>query len=151
VETMEREQKTVRAYPDALRTIERFSVLREHLSKASRPMLTVAIRHTIRSITLRRSVTGAGELSYTEYTGTAHLQPFLTPQTIFLSDQQIGPVKRWREIGDFIKQAKRPVHIRDVQERFGIKDVSLAAYHIRRAVRAGVITKLDKQGGWTSR
>ncbi len=43
--------------------------------------------------------------------------------------------------------AGEPVHLADVQREFGFKDSSLTSFHVRRAVRSGLVRKLRNSGG----
>lgn len=46
--------------------------------------------------------------------------------------------------------ADEPLHLKDFAEYIGTPDLSHAAYHVRRAEKAGLIRKVGHYGGWVA-
>jgi predicted MarR family transcription regulator len=63
--------------------------------------------------------------------------------------EAIGQRRVWREIGDLVRHSSRPLHLKEFCEYMKTHDMSLAAYHVRRAEAAGLIRKIGHQSGWS--
>lgn len=63
-----------------------------------------------------------------------------------IPDEAIGR----RKISELVRRSKRPLHLADFCEHIGTPDPSHAAYHVRRAEKAGLIKNVGHQGGWVS-
>lgn len=57
-------------------------------------------------------------------------------------------LRDWREIGELVRKAKHPLHLKDFCQHIGTKDMSRAAHHVRKAEQAGLMPKIERQGGW---
>ncbi|HMP17355.1 MAG TPA: hypothetical protein PKD72_10050, partial [Gemmatales bacterium] len=69
---------------------------------------------------------------------------------VAIPDEAIGYRKIWREIAELAKAAHGPIRLADVMRLIGSDDPSLASYHIRRAIKASVLKKLGRTGGWVA-
>jgi hypothetical protein len=78
------------------------------------------------------------------------LHEALCTKPIAIPDEAIGTRKTWREIGELARNAGQPLHLKDVAEHFGTKDMSRTSHNIRRAVKAGLVRKIGYYGGWVA-
>jgi predicted MarR family transcription regulator len=49
-----------------------------------------------------------------------------------------------------IRQADRPLHLKDFCQHIGTKNTSRAAHHVRLAEQAGLMRKIGWLGGWVA-
>jgi hypothetical protein len=86
---------------------------------------------------------------YREHFGELRFhEALLGDKAIPIPDEVIGQRKIWREIGELVRQANEPLHLREFCQHIGTKDASRAAHHVRKAERAGLIKKIGWAGGW---
>jgi hypothetical protein len=67
-----------------------------------------------------------------------------------IPDEAIGQRKIWREIGELVRRADRPLHLAEIGKETGVRDLAGVAYHMRRAEKAGVVQKIGWVGGWVA-
>ena len=89
-----------------------------------------------------------GEIEYRAYSGEVRFHEAFGIPTIAIPDEVIGIRRIWRELGELVRKANRPLHLIDFAIHIGTKDLSHAAHHVRRSERAGLIKKIGHQGGW---
>jgi hypothetical protein len=58
---------------------------------------------------------------------------WIGPKPVAISDEAIGQRRIWREIGELVRKAKQPLHLKDFCQHIGTKDMPHAAYHVRQA------------------
>jgi hypothetical protein len=63
--------------------------------------------------------------------------------------RRIRPDPR-REIGELARQSKTPLHFADFTKYIDTPDMSHACYHMRQAMRAGVVRILPSYGVWVA-
>jgi hypothetical protein len=134
--------------PEAIDVIQRYGQLVDQLHDADRVKLAHAISMTVSSITIQTRMAKTGQIEHREYFGEMRLHESLSTKLIAIPDEAIGKRKIWREIAELARQSKSPIHLKDVCQHIGIKDLSGAAHSIRRAEAAGFIKKIGHQGGW---
>jgi hypothetical protein len=133
--------RSLEPIPGALSILYRYSEITENLAKADQAKLAVAIRQTIASITIGIHDAKCGKISYREITGTLEFHPAFSIEPIEIPDEVIGELAR---------RSKHPIHLADVCEMIHSPDPSHACYHMRRAQAAGLVRKVDHQGGWVA-
>jgi hypothetical protein len=69
---------------------------------------------------------------------------------IEIPNEAIGQQKIWREMGAIARQAGGPSHLADVAKYIDLPDLSHACYHMRWAMRAGVVRKINGYKGWVA-
>jgi hypothetical protein len=148
IERIENANKHLEPLPEAIEVIQQYGALVERLQNADRVKLAHAISLTVASITIETRTATTGDIEHPELVGTLHLHESLATKPIVIPDEAIGRRKIWREIADLIRQSKQPLHLKEICQHIGTTDASHAAYHIRRAEAAGLITKIGHQGGW---
>jgi DNA invertase Pin-like site-specific DNA recombinase len=149
VEQIERRKDGLKPLPEALRVIARFAEYRDQLQKADRVALANALRVTVAAITIRVQATRTGGIDHNEYAGELRFHPgFGLAGPVAIPDEAIGYRKIWREIATLARDAGGPIRLADVMRHIGSEDPSLASYHVRRAIKAGVLKKLGRSGGW---
>ncbi len=90
------------------------------------------------------------KISYREITGTLKFHTAFAIDPIKLPGEAFGQRRIWREIGDFAKRSRKPIHLSDICELIDTKAPSLAGYHVQRSQEAGLVRKVDRQGGWVA-
>ena len=102
-------------------------------------------------ISVQVQVTRTGGIAHNEYVGEPQFHPgFSIGRPVAIRYEAIGHRKIWREIGELAKAARGPIRLTDVMRHIGSDDPSLASYHVRRAITAGVLKKLGRTGGWAA-
>ncbi|XZE56097.1 recombinase family protein [Planctomycetaceae bacterium SH139] len=134
--------------PEAIEVIERMGENFANLKSAGRVQLAHAIRLTVDSLTIGTRNATTGGIKHPELFGELTVHSSLAKKPIRIPDEEIGRRKIWREIADLVRQSKTPLHLKDFCNHIGTEDASHAAYHVRRAERAGLIRKVGHQGGW---
>ncbi|EMI43561.1 hypothetical protein [Rhodopirellula sp. SWK7] len=134
--------------PEAIDVIERLGEAFTKIKSADRVKLAHAIRLTVESITIGTRNAKTGSIKHPEIFGELTMIPTLAKKPMPIPDEAIGRRKIWREISDLVRQSKTPLHLKDFCNHIGTEDASHAAYHVRRAERAGLIKKVGYQGGW---
>lgn len=140
VEQIERRKDELKPLPEALRVIARFAEYRDQLQMADRVALVNALRVTVASITVRVPATRTGGIDHNEYAGELRFHPgFGIAGPVAIPDEMIGYRKIWREIATLAKAARGPIRLADVMRHIGSEDPSLASYHVRRAIKTGLL------------
>ena len=147
---IEQRKAQLEPLPEALDIIARFGDLRDDLAMADRVKLAHAVKRTVASVVIGTHMTKTGEIEYREHFGELRLHEAICTKAIPIPDEAIGQRKIWREIGELVRKADRPLHLKDFAEHIGTKDLSRAAHHVRRAERAGLMRKIGHQGGWVA-
>jgi hypothetical protein len=151
VERIERRRGALEPLPEALEIIRKLGYIKERLHEADRSKLQHALRQTIASIRIGTRMATMGELAYREHFGEMQFHEALLPgKVIPIPDEAIGTRKIWREIGELVRQAKEPLHLKDFAKHIGTKDMSRAAHHVRRAEKAGLMRKIGAMEGWVA-
>jgi len=139
------------SYPAALEFIRQLGYVKGRLRDADRAKLRYALRQTIASIRVGTRMSKTGDLTYRQHFGELRFHEALLPgKVIPIPDEAIGVRKIWREIGELVRQADGPLHLKDFCRYIGTKDLSHAGYHVRRARRAGLMRKIGWLGGWVA-
>jgi len=142
--------KELEPLPEALSVLARFADVPQNLDKADRAKLAHAIRQTVDSVTIGIRNAACGEIEYRELTGELRFHEAFAISPIEIPDEAIGQRRIWREFGVLVRQAEHPLHLADFCEHIQSPDASHAAYHVRRAEKAGLIQKIGHQGGWVA-
>jgi hypothetical protein len=71
-------------------------------------------------------------------------------RVIAIRDEVVGQRKIWREVGELCRKADRPLHLADFARYIGMRDLSRACHHMRRAEWAGVVRKIGWVKGWAA-
>jgi hypothetical protein len=150
VDRIERHSRALEPLPEALEVIAEFGDLRQKLKLADRVKLAHAVKQTVVSITIGIRQAKTGKLSHPEHFGELRLHAALRTKPIPIPDTAIGYRKIWRELADLVRQSDRPLHLADFCKYLGTSDQSHAAYHVRRAEKAGMIRKIGSYGGWVA-
>lgn len=126
--------------------------LGKRLKHAGRVKLALAVKQTVASITITIGTRMAkpDKIEHREVYGELQLHETLRKMLIAIPDEAIGMRKIWRELGDLVRNADEPLHLKDFCKYIGTPDLSHAGYHVRRAEKAGVIRKVGHQGGWVA-
>lgn len=132
---------------EPLSVLARFADVPKNLDKADRAKLAHAISQTVDLVTIGIRNTACGEIEYRELTGELRFYEAFAISPIEIPDETIGQRRIWREFGVLAKQADHPLHLADFCEHLQSPDPSHAAYHVRRAEKAGMIRKIGHQGG----
>ncbi len=74
----------------------------------------------------------------------------LAKNPIPIPDEAIGQRKVWRELGELVRNSDEPLHLVDFAKYIRTADLSHAAYHVRLAEKAGLISKIGHYGGWVA-
>ncbi|OHB82972.1 MAG: hypothetical protein A2V98_07470 [Planctomycetes bacterium RBG_16_64_12] len=150
-ERIERRRAALEPLPEALEIIRQLGAIQKRLTDAHHAKLQYALRQTIASIRVGVRKATMGSLTYREHFGELRFHNALLPgKVIPIPDEAIGVRKIWREIGAMVRGIDRPLRLTDVCLYLGTKDHSLASYHVRRAVRAGLLRKVGWVGGWVA-
>jgi site-specific DNA recombinase len=147
-ERIEQRNRELAPLPEALSVLERLSAIPANLGKADREKLAHAIRQTVQSIEIGTGPAQTGKISYKALFGELTLHPAFGIARIPIPDEAIGQRRIWRELGELVRSADRPLHLKDFAIQIGTKDLSRAAHNVRRAEAAGLIRKIGHQGGW---
>jgi hypothetical protein len=115
---------------------------------ADRRKLAYAISQTVESLTIQVHKIKTGKIEHVEFVGELRFHAALGCEPVFIPDEAIGHRKLWRELGVLVRQADRPLHLADFARYIGTNDNSRALHHVRRAMRAGLIRKIGRCGGW---
>jgi hypothetical protein len=151
VEQIERRKDELKPLPEALRVIAKFAEYHDQLQKADQVALANALRVTVAAITVRVQATRTGGIDHNEYVGELQFHPgFGITGPVAIPDEAMGYRKIWREIAALAKDAGGPIRLADVMRHIGSDDPSLASYHVRRTIKAGVLKKLGRTGGWAA-
>lgn len=148
VERLEQRGRELEPLPEALRVLARFVEVSKNLVKADRAKLAHAIRQTVSSITIGIRNAKSGEIKYRELHGELQFHEAFGLRAITIPDAVIGQRRVWREIGELARRSKKPIHLADVCKLIDSPDPAHACYHMQQAVRAGVVQKIGKNGGW---
>jgi len=149
IEQIEIRKDELKPLPEALAVIAKFAEYRDQLDKADRATLANALRVTVASIRIRVTATKTGGIEHNEHQGELLFHPgFGVKKPVAIPDEAIGMRKIWREIAALAKTTRQPIRLADVMRHIDTKDASLASYHIRRAIQAGVLKKVANNGGW---
>jgi site-specific DNA recombinase len=137
--------------PEALSVLARIGDIPGNLNKADRAKLAHAIRQTVASITIGTGPARMGGIAYKEMYGELHFHEAFGIKPIPIPDEAIAQRRIWREIGDLAQRSDQPIHLADVCKMIDTPDPSHACYHMRKAVKAGLVRKIGHQGGWVAR
>ena len=148
VERIERCHSDLEPLPEALEVISQFGEISDRLELADRVKLAHAIKQTVVSITIGVRPAKTGKVEHRESYGELQLHETICKKPIEIPDRAIGHRKVWRELGDLVRAADRPLHLADFCKHIGTKDASRAAHHVRKSEAAGLIRKIGHQGGW---
>jgi hypothetical protein len=136
------------AIPEALEIIHQYGFVKGKLSAGDRIKLQYALRQAVASIRIGTRMATMGDVTYREHFGELRFhEALLGDRVIPIPDELIGQRKIWREIGELVRQADEPLHLREFCQHIGTKDASRAAHHVRKAERAGLIKKIGWFGG----
>lgn len=131
--------------------IRKLGFVKGRLQDADRVKLQYALRQTIASIRIGTRMATTGEITCREHFGELRFHEALLPgKVVPIPDEAIGQRKIWREIGELVRQADRPLHLADIGKSTGVRDLAGVAHHMRRAERAGVVRKVSWVGGWVA-
>jgi hypothetical protein len=147
-ERIEQRGRELQPLPDALNVLARISDVPGNLVKADKAKLAHAIRQTVVSITIGTGPARTGKIEYKEMFGELLFHPAFGLKPIPIPDEAIAQRRIWRELGELVRNADRPLHLKDFAIQIGTKDMSRAAHNVRRAEAAGLIRKVGHQGGW---
>ncbi|HMP80825.1 MAG TPA: hypothetical protein PKD54_15325, partial [Pirellulaceae bacterium] len=134
--------------PEALKILKRLPEIRKNIGKADSGLLNNSIAKNITSLTVGVRNAQVGEIRYREFFGELAFHAAFEVPPIPIPDTPIGHRHNWMELAEMVRQANRPLHLRDFYELIGGDDPSHAAFHVRRAERAGLIKNVGHQGGW---
>ncbi|MEQ1830713.1 MAG: recombinase family protein, partial [Pirellula sp.] len=149
-ESLEKNSRDLEPLPEALQVLSRLADVSKNLGLADRAKLKLAIHQTVRSISISVENTCIGEIEFRAYGGEIQFHEALGIPAIPIPDEAIGARRVWRDLGELVRKADRPLHLIDFAIHIGTKDLSRAAHHVRRSERAGLIKKIGHQGGWVS-
>ncbi len=149
-ERLEQLGRDLEPLPKALQVLARFAEVPSNLAKADRAKLTHAVRQTVASITIGTRNARVGEVEFRELHGELVFHEAFGQEPVVIPDEAIGQRRIWREIGELVRNADAPLHLKDCCQHIGTKDASRAARHVRRAERAGMIRKIGHHGGWVA-
>jgi len=151
VDRIERRRGALEPLPEALKIIGQLGYVKKRLEEADHVKLQYALRQTIASIHVGTRMATMGGLTYREHFGELRFHDALLPgKVVAIPDEAIGQRKIWRELGEVVRQADGPLHLKDFCKHIPTKDTSHAAYHVRRAEKAGLMRKLRSYGGWVA-
>lgn len=145
---LERPDQDLQPLPDALKVLERLSEIHANLSLADVNKLGDAISKTIADLSVGVYEAQTGDVEYREYRGELSFHEAFGVTPISIPDEILGQRRIWRELGELVQTSDRPLHLKDFCEHIGTDDPSHAAYHVRRAEKAGLLRKIGHQGGW---
>jgi BMFP domain-containing protein YqiC len=148
---IQRRNSELEPLPEALDVIAEFADLGKKLKVADRVKLAHAVKQTVVSVTIGTRMATTGEIKHREHFGELRLHEALHKKPIAIPDEAVGQRKVWRELGDLVRNADEPLHLKDFAEYIGTPDLSHAAYHVRRAEKARLIRKVGQQGGWVAK
>lgn len=149
-ERLEQRGRELEPLPEALRVLARFADVPRNLAKADRAKLAHALRQTVSAITIGVRDAKCGEITYRELHGELAFHEAFGLKPVAIPDEAIGQRRIWRDIGELVRKAKHPLHLRDFCQHIGTKDASRAAHNVRRAEKAGLIEKIGHYGGWVA-
>ena len=147
---IEQRKAQLEPLPEALDIIAKFGDLRDDLAMADRVKLAHAVKRTVTSVVIGTRMAKTGDIEHREHFGELRLHEAISAKAIPIPDEAISQRKIWRELGELVRQADRPLHLKDFAKHIGTKDLSRAAHHVRRAERAGLMRKIGHQGGWVA-
>jgi len=147
-ERIEQRNRDLEPLPEALSVIARINDIPSNLTKADKAKLAHAIRQTVASITIGTGPARTGKVEYKEMFGELQFHSAFGIDPIRIPDEAIGQRRIWRELGELVRNADRPLYLKDFAIQIGTKDLSRAAHNVRRAEAAGLIRKIGHQGGW---
>lgn len=150
VERLEQRGRELEPLPEALRVLARYAEIPGNLAKAGRGKLAHAIRMTVASITIGVRDAKSSAITYRELHGELKFHEAFGQRPIAIPDEAIGQRRIWREVGKLARLSKRPIHLADVCEMIESPDPSHACYHMRQAVKAGVVQKIGANNGWVA-
>ncbi len=145
---IERKQRAVRPTVEAMEAVEDLGLTLTRLDLADRTKLQVALRATIEKIVVTNQWVETGKIRHHTTEATIQFADVLNLDPIHIGDELIGQPKIWMDVVNFVRDLGRPAHIADVLSEFDWTEQSLASYHLRRGVLAGLLTRLPKLGGW---
>lgn len=137
--------------PEALKILRRMPKIRQNIKIADHGLLNEAIAKTIAWLKVGVRDTKVGEIRYREFFGELAFHDAFGVPPLEIPDSAIGHRHIWLELAELVRHADHPLHLRDFFELIGTNDPSHAAYHVRRAEKAGLIKKVGHQGGWVPR
>jgi len=147
-ERIQQRNRDLEPLPEALSVLARISDVPGNLDKADKAKLAHAIQQTVASITIGTGPAQTGEIQYKEMFGELQFHPAFGIDPVRIPDEAIGQRRIWRELGELVRNADRPLHLKDFAVQIGTKDLSRAAHNVRRAEAAGLIQKIGHQDGW---
>jgi hypothetical protein len=151
MERVDRRRDALEPLPEALEIIRQFGFVKGKLLAADRIKLQYALRQTVASIRIGTRMATMGNVTYREQFGELRFhEALLGDKVVPIPDEVIGQRKIWREIGELVRQADSPLHLKDFCRHIGTKDMSRAAHHVRKAEKAGLMRKLPGYGGWVA-
>jgi|GEM_PF-2648732 len=139
-----------RPAPPGLRVLARFAEVPRNLARADRAKLAHAIRQTVSSITIGVRDAKSGDIVYRELYGELMFHEAFGQRPITIPDEVIGQRRVWREIGELARASRRPIRLEGVGRLIDSNDPSLACYHMRQAVKAGMVRKVGAKDGWVA-
>ncbi|NQU26440.1 MAG: recombinase family protein [Candidatus Nealsonbacteria bacterium] len=147
-----RRSETVEAVPEAMRVLANMTLIRENLDLADKQTLRMALAQTIDHIAVFKHSRTSGEVEYTETTADIHFHPVvLDGKCITLPSRLFVRTPYWQQIAEMARRMDEPFHLKDVQKLINTPDASHAHFHVRRAMKAGVIRRLPgPAAGWVA-
>ena len=149
-ERIEQRGRDLEPLPEALQVLARFAEVPSNLAKADRAKLAHAIRQTVSSITIGVRDARVGDVEFRELHGELVFHEAFGSKPVAIPDEVLGQRRIWREIGELARRSKKPIHLADVCRLIDTPDASHACYHVRRAMKAGLVRKLGWTGGWVA-
>jgi site-specific DNA recombinase len=147
-ERLEQRGRELEPLPEALSILARLGEVPGNLAKADKAKLAHAIRHTVATITIGTRPARTGGIVYRELYGELRFHEAFGIKPIPIPDEAIAQRRIWREIGDLAQRSDKPIHLVDVCKMIDTLDPSHACYHMRKAVKAGLVRKIGSSGGW---
>ncbi len=147
-DSLEKNGRDLEPLPEALRILSRLADVSKNLDLADRAKLKIAIHQTVRSISISVNPASTGEVEYRAYSGEVRFHEAFGIPSIAIPDEVLGTRRIWRELGELVRNSSKPLHLADFAAHIRTKNLSHAAYHVRRSELAGLIKKIGHQGGW---
>lgn len=149
---IERQSEDMESLPEAIRVLSNLARIRDNLDIADREALGAAMHQTINRITIRNDILTSGQLTYREVSGDIHLHPLVNAgQAIVIPARLLTRPFHWMEVGELARRSTEPIHLKEVMELIGTKDPPHAHFHIRQALKAGIIIRLPgPAAGWVA-
>ena len=147
-----RRSENLEAVPEAMRVLANMTLIREKLDLADRQTLQMALAQTIDRIAVCKHFSKSGHVEYTETTADIHFHPVvLDGKCITLPSRLFVRAPYWQQIVEMAREMDEPFHLTHVQKLINTADPSHAHYHVRRALKAGVIRPVPgTAAGWVA-